>query len=110
MQDINDKIKSALQSKIQRIEDDSFTKKIVDTHLTRKQDIKYKPFFNFLSFIIGLSSLLFSVGLVLILRQNQSWFNDIGMAEQHGLILVLISIIYLMYKLAEEYTTLIYSK
>lgn len=104
MQEINDNIKSALQSKIQRIEDDSFTKRIVDTHLAKKQDIKYRPFFDFLSLIIGLSSLLSSIGFVFILRQNQGWINEIGITEQHGLILIVASIVFLIYKLIEEFT------
>lgn len=106
MQEIDKNIKSALQAKVQQIDDDSFTEKIVVAHLAKKQDIKYKPFFNFLSLIIGLTSILLSIGLVLLLKQNQSWFSDVGMAEQHGLILILLSVIYLMYKFMEEFTTI----
>lgn len=104
MQEINDNIKKALQSKIQRIDDDSFTKKIVDIHLANKQDIKYRPFINFLSLIIGLSFLLVSIGLVFVLRHNYNWINGIGITEQHGLILIVMSIVFLIYKLIEEFT------
>jgi len=105
MQGINDNIKKALQSRMQQIDDNSFTKKIVDLHLANKQEIICRPFVNFLSLIIGLSSLLFNIGLVLFLKQNYKWINEIGLTEQHGLLLIAISIIFLIYKFIEEYTT-----
>jgi predicted neutral ceramidase superfamily lipid hydrolase len=104
MQEVNDNIKKALQYKIQRIDDDSFTRRIVDTHLAKKQVVRRRPFINFLSFVIGLSSLLFSIGLVILIRLNYDLINGLGITEQHGLILASISIIFLIYKLIEEFT------
>ena len=102
MKDFDDAIKQTLQSKIQRIDDDSFTKRIVDIHLVNKQAVEYKPFANFLSIVIGLSSLIISLGLVYVLKQNYDWLNGIDINVDDGLILVLISIMFLAFKLADE--------
>ncbi len=104
MQGINDNIKTALKSRMQQFDDNSFTKKIVDLHLANKQEITCRPFINFLSLIIGLSSLFVNIGLVVTLKQDYSWINGIGITEQHGLLLIAISIIFLIYKFIEEFT------
>lgn len=104
MQEIDKDIKKALQTKMQRIEDDAFTKRIIDMHMAKKQDIKYRPFANFLSLIIGISTLISSIGFVYVLKQRYDWINEIGISEKHGLILIVISFIFLIYKLIEEIT------
>lgn len=104
MKENNDNLKKILQSKMLRINDDSFTDRIVKIHLAKKQEVKSRPFINFMSLIIGLSAVIVSIGLVILLRQNNEWINEIGLNEQHGLILFVLSIMFLIYKWIEEFT------
>jgi hypothetical protein len=96
-------IKKALQSRQQRIEDDSFSKRIVEIHLVKKQIIKNRPFVNFKSLIIGLSSVILSAGFVLIIRQNNDWIKEIGLTENHGLLILILSFMFLINKWIEEF-------
>ncbi|MFA5752888.1 MAG: hypothetical protein WC128_05670 [Bacteroidales bacterium] len=100
----DDYIKKALQQNIQRIDDDSFTNSIVAKHLAEKKIIKIRPFINFLPMIIGLSTVILSIGFILLIRQNIDWIEGIGFTENHGLIILSTSIIFLFYKLLEELT------
>ena len=54
--------------------------------------------------IIGLSSVFLNIGLVVLIRQNNNWINEIGITENHGLIILTLSLIFLIYKLIEEFT------
>jgi uncharacterized membrane protein len=103
MSEIDDNIKRVLQSKIKQIDDDSFTKRIVDTYLENKQVVKFRPFANFLPFVIGLSFLFVSLGLVFVLEQNYNWINQISISLEEGFILVVISIVFLIYILIDEF-------
>ncbi len=105
METIDNDIKKVLQDNIQRIDDSSFTDRILAKHLADKEIIKNSVFLNFLPMIIGLSTVILSIGLVVLIRQNNDWINEIGFTENHGLIILTISIIYLIYKLMEEFTT-----
>ena len=98
----DEKIKKALQNNIQQIDDDSFTSNIVASHLVNKRIIKNSTFVNFLPMIIGLSSVFLNIGLVVLIRQNNNWINEIGVTESHGLIILTISITFLIYKLMDE--------
>ncbi len=100
----DDDIKKALQSNIQRIHDDSFTNRIVAKHLADKNIFKNNAFINFLPMIIGLSTMILSIGFILLIRQNNNWITEIGLTEKHGLLILVISIIFLIYKMLEEFT------
>lgn len=100
----DDYIKKAFQQNMQRIEDDSFTNSIVTKHLADNKIIRTSAFINFLPMIIGLSTVILSIGLVVLSKQNSDWINEIGFTENHGLIILTISIIFLIYKLMEEFT------
>jgi len=100
----DDDIKKALQYKIQRIDDDSFTNNIVAKHLADRKIINNNTFINFLPMIIGLSTMILSVGFVLLVRQNNDTIKEIGVTENHGLIILATSIIFLIYKTLEEFT------
>ena len=104
MKTIDNDIKIVLQNNIQRIDDNSFTDRILAKHLADKKIIKNSVFMNFLPMIIGLSTVILSIGLVVLIRQNNAWIHDIGFTENHGLIILTISIIFLIYKLIEEFT------
>ena len=104
MKTIDDNIKKALQDNIQRIDDNLFTDRILAKHLADKKIIKNSVFMNFLPMIIGLSTVILSIGLVVLMRQNNNWINEIGFTENHGMIILTISIIFLIYKLIEEFT------
>ena len=98
-------IKEALQKDIQPLEDDSFTETIVEKHLSRRRTIKNNVFMNFLPMIVGLSVILFGIGIVLLARQKIDWISEIGLTDNHGYIVLMLSTIFLLYKLVEEITT-----
>lgn len=100
----DDYIKEAFQQNMQRIKDDSFTNSIVTKHLADKKIIRTKAFVNFLPMIIGLSTVIISIGLVALIRQNNDWIREIGFTGTHGLIVLIISFIFLICKLMEEIT------
>jgi predicted neutral ceramidase superfamily lipid hydrolase len=103
MKAIDGDIKKALQDNIQGIDDSSFTDRIVAKHLADKK-INYSLFMNFLPMIIGLSAVILSIGLVVLSKQNNDLINDIGFTENHGLIVLLTSIIFLIFKMLEEFS------
>lgn len=94
-------IKEILQSKMQKMDDEFFTKRIVDSHLKSKQSTKKKSAFDFISLIIGLISVMISVGLGFLVISNVK----LGLTIQHILILFSISVIYVMYSLLGEIIT-----
>ena len=104
MQENNFDIQKALQSNMQGIDDDSFTERIVNIHLSKKQAVKPRPFINFKSLIIGLSAVLISIGFVLMQILDKEWYKETGLTESHGLILLVLSIIFLLYKWIEDLT------
>ena len=92
----DDDIKKALQHNIQCIEDNSFTNIIVEKHLADKKKIKNSSFINFLPMVMGLSTVFLSIGLVVFIKQNNDWINEIGFTENHGLLVLVISVIYIL--------------
>lgn len=100
----DDDIKKALQQNIQRIDDDSFTNSIVAKHLANKKIIKNRAFINFLPMIIGLSTVILSIGFVLLIQQNNDLIKEIGFTENHALITLATSIIFSFLKFLEEFT------
>jgi hypothetical protein len=97
-------IKKTLQSNVQRIDDKSFTYGIVENHLVKKQIVKYRPFINFFSLILGLSAVILCIGLVFLIKQNNEWIKEIGLTENHGLVILMLSFIFLIYKWVDEFT------
>jgi hypothetical protein len=104
MKTIENDIKKVLQDNLQQIDDNSFTDRILAKHLADKKIIKNSVFLNFLPMIIGLSTVILSIGLVVFIRQNNHWIKEIGFTENHGLIVLLTSIIFLIFKILEEFT------
>lgn len=98
----DDFIKNALKKNVQRIDDNSFTERIVQTHLAKKQIVLQRPFVNFMSLIIGLSAVVLSFGIVLLIRYNGDWIQKIGLTEQHGLLILALSFVFLIYNWMEE--------
>ncbi len=102
MQANDDIIRKTLRKDLQRIDDDSFTQDIVKTHLERKAFTTPKPFVNFSSLIVGLSLFIGSLGLVLLIRTNGEWINETGVTEHHGVLILTISLLFLVFKWLEE--------
>lgn len=100
----NGNIKEALQFKLNKLNDDSFTDKIIKLHLTSRKVKTKKPFLNFIPLIAGLSAVIMSIGFVILLKQNNQFLNEIGFTERHGFIIFTLSIIYLIYKWIDEFT------
>jgi hypothetical protein len=101
MNDFDIKIKKALQLKVQQIDDISFTKEIIEIHLNKEKN-KPTPFLNFLSIIIGLSFLVFSVGIVFLIQQDYEWIAKLGLTLHHGIIFFIISLIFVIHKFFDE--------
>ncbi len=97
MQVNDDIIKKTLRKNLQQIDDDSFTRDIVKTHLEKKAFTAPKPFVNFSSLIVGLSLFIASLGLVFLIRYNGEWIHETGLTEHHGVLIVTISLLFLVY-------------
>jgi uncharacterized Tic20 family protein len=97
-------IRKTLQKGMQRLDDELFAEKIVKQHLSQKVHNAPKPFLNFASLIIGLSFILISIGLMLLVKTNNQIFKSIGFSEQHGNILLMLSFLFSIYKWIEEFT------
>ena len=95
-------IKKALQARMERIDDDSFTKDIVQNHLAKKKIMKNMPFINFMSLIAGLCSLIISTGIVLLIRQYGDLIKGLDLTENHGLLMMAVSFLFLINKWIEE--------
>lgn len=91
-------LKQVLQLKMEKLDDVSFTNKIVELHLKLKENKVVKPTFDFLSLIFGLVSALICIGLTLLISSDES----IGLSSQNIMILALVSIVYLIYRLLNE--------
>ena len=94
-------LREVLQLNMEKLDDVSFTNKIVDLHLKVKEEKVIKPAFDFISLIFGLISALICIGLALLLSSDVT----IGLSSQNIMILFLVSIIYLIYRLLNEITT-----
>jgi len=92
-------IKDLLREKMLKIDDPTFTEKIVDIHLSRKPVVHVKPFLGFGTLILGMVSVFLSLGLVLLdLTDSNILKND----STSGVILLSISLVFLTYKLLDE--------
>ena len=94
-------LKEVLQLKMEKLDDESFTNRIVDLHLKFKEEKIVKPAFDFLSLIFGLISTLICIGLALLISSDV----NIGLSSQNIMILFLVSIVYLIYRLLNEIIT-----
>jgi hypothetical protein len=94
-------VKDVLQLKMDKLDDESFTNRIVDLHLKLREEKIVQPAFDFLSLIFGLISSLICIGLALLISLNVT----IGLSSQNIMILCLVSIIYLIYRLLNEIIT-----
>jgi hypothetical protein len=89
-------ISDSLKKNMHKIEDDSFTERIIKLHLTRLKNPVYKPFQNFGSLIIGISSVIISTGLILLTKIKIFSTDYFVLKEQYGSILLMISLIFLI--------------
>jgi hypothetical protein len=96
-------IKDLLKKNMQKIEDVSFTEKIINMHLSKQQKPIYKPFLNFGSLIIGISCVIISIGFIIITRTDIFSLDDFVFNEQYGLILLIIALIFLIYNWIENF-------
>jgi len=94
-------ISDSLKKNMHKIEDDSFTDKIIKLHLSSPKNSAYKPFLNFGSLIIGISSVIISIGLILLTRTNILSADYSLFKEQYGTILLMISLIFLIFNWIE---------
>jgi cytochrome c biogenesis protein CcdA len=94
----SDKILSELLKKnILEIDDDSFTRRIVNIHLSTRKKTSYKPFLNFNILIVGISSVLISIGLVLSIITKTEAIENLVFKEQYGIVILIISLLFLIY-------------
>lgn len=104
MKDKDDNIRKALESKLTKLNDESFTEDIIKFHLISRKTKTKKPFFSFMSLIVGLSAVIMSIGFVILLKLNNQFLGEIGFTERHGIITFSLSLIYIVYKLIDDFT------
>ena len=100
MKEFDNEIKKQLKENMSKIEDDSFTSRIVARHLLDRKEKESKIHFNFEALLFWIVSVLISIAL-LILTIN----NDIGFFEiqvKHCLILISLTLTGLVYKWLEK--------
>jgi hypothetical protein len=102
MKAFDDQIRKALQKNMLRIDDESFTERIIKDHLSGKVVIQSKPFINFKSLVIGISLVIVSIGLIWFIGNTNLKFGTTVLNELHGLIIFSISILFLIFKWLEE--------
>ena len=104
MKETDEQIKDALNISLTKLDDESFTKRIIDIHLSKQKSIIRKSFFNFPTIVIGLSSVIISIGLsYMISLNNKLVIFDFTFSEQHGVILLLTSLLFVTYKWATDF-------
>jgi len=99
MKEFDNEIKKHLDANMSKIEDDSFTSKLVARHLLSRKEKESKSQFNFEALLFWIVAILISITL-LVLTAN----NEIGIFEiqiKHCLILISISLTGLVYKWLE---------
>jgi uncharacterized membrane protein len=89
-------IRESFEKNMQKIEDGSFTERILKTHLSRQRIHILKPFRNLGPLLIGFSSVITSTGLVILFKTSNILIDNFEFKEQYGLILLLISLIFLI--------------
>ena len=102
MRAFDDQIRKALQKNMLRIDDKSFTERIIKDHLSGKVVKKRNPFINFKSLVIGISLVILSIGLLWFIVNMSLKFGNIELNELHGLVIFSISILFLIFKWMEE--------
>lgn len=100
MKQQNEIIKEVLQSKMEKLDDEQFTDRVVNLHLQSKKKSEKRISFDFNSLILGLISIIISLGLGMLISLD----IDIGLTMQHVIILFSLSVIYLIFKLLNEIT------
>jgi len=94
-----------LRKNMHKIEDESFTENIITLHLLKQKKSVPKPFPDLILLIIGISAVLISIGLILSIRINIEIFKGFTFTEQHGLILLIISLIFLISTWLDSFIT-----
>lgn len=95
MKDYDNIIRASLKKNGETLEDSSFTLKIVNAHLSRKIISANNPFLNFGTLVIGIVLVIISAGLILLLKVYNIVIDSFVFTEQCGLILLLLSLIFL---------------
>jgi hypothetical protein len=103
METNDDLIKKTLQKGLQKIDDPSFTAKIVAAHLAKKRMAPIRPFYNFMPIIVGLSLVMISMGFILLIKQNDPWMMEADFTLKHGLISLVLSFMFLIYKFIDDF-------
>jgi hypothetical protein len=98
-------IKDLLKMNMQKIEDVSFNEIIINCHFNRQKKSIFKPFLNFGSLIFGISSVIISIGLILMTKTDIFLDDYFVFKEQYGLILLIVALIFLISNWIENFIT-----
>ncbi len=100
MKEFDNKIKSHVKANMSKIEDETFTSRLVARYLlTRKEKVK-KVFFNFEALIFWIVAVLISIALLTVKLINETVFFEIQL--KHCLILTSLTLTALIYKWLEK--------
>ena len=91
-------IKEILRSKMQKMDDETFTQRVVDQHIKTRISTNVQSTFDFISLILGLIAMIISVGVGFLVQSSAIP----GLTIQHSLILFSISVAYLMFSLLND--------
>lgn len=101
MKEFENEIKSHVKANMSKIEDETFTSRVVSRHLlTRKEKIR-KNYFNFEALIFWIVAVLIGIALLTMKLNNETMFFEIQV--KHCLILISLTLTALIYKWLEKF-------
>lgn len=102
MKEFDNEIKRHIEADMNKIEDESFTSKIVTRHLLTRKELVRKTYFNFEALIFWVVAILISIALLTLTVNNKIGFSEIQV--NHCLILISLTLTALIYKWLEKVT------
>lgn len=100
MKEFDNEIKSHVKSNMSKIEDETFTSRVVARHLlTRKEKVK-KVYFNFEALTFWIVAVLIGIALLTMKLIDETLFFEIQV--KHCLILISLTLTALIYKWLEK--------
>ena len=99
---IDELIETSLRKRISKIDDDNFTRAIVDKALEKKDSIRATPFTEFTRLIFGLICAIISSGILLLYYTGPLSKETLNFDPKTLLILVVLSLTFLLYTFLTE--------
>ena len=101
MKEFDNEIKKYVKANMNKIEDDTFTSRIVARHLLTRKESESKKYFNFEALIFWTVLVLISIALLILTLNHDTSFYEIQV--KHCLILMSLTLTALIYKWLEKF-------